>query len=288
MTEEEKKVVLITGGSRGIGLTTAQFLSEEGYEVVAAARHISDELRSLHPNITFIQLDVTKFHDIEQAVQKILKEKGSIDVLINNAGIALGGPIEEASQEDMQKVFDVNFYGAVFCTQSVLPSMRKNRTGHIINISSIQGIVGTPYAGIYCASKMALEGLTESLFFELKPFNIHVSLIEPGFTNTKNKEVLPGTRVIPDSDDYQENKKKFFALLDQQNDDSEETLQPAEEVSDVIHQALKNPADAFRIQTSQAAKDFVSTKLGDLDGLATLSDISTLFHDLGIHFEADS
>lgn len=178
----KQKVVVITGASSGIGAATARLLAQNGYSVFGGAR---DPTRTeAIPGVTFAQLDVTDDASVERFVDRVLAEAGKIDILINNAGISLVGPVEQTTVAEATKVFDVNVFGPLRMMQAVLPSMRAARQGLIVNISSVLGFLPAPFMGIYASTKHALEGLSESLDHEIRDFNIRVSLIEPSFTNT--------------------------------------------------------------------------------------------------------
>jgi short-subunit dehydrogenase len=175
-----KKVVLVTGASAGIGFETARFLSQQGYIVYGAARRI-DRLNELKQSgVSTIQMDVTDDGSMVKGIDQIIAEQGRIDVLINNAGFGSYGAVEDVSIEDAKYQLDVNVFGAARLIQLVLPLMRQNKWGKVVNISSIGGKIATPFGGWYHASKFALEGLSDSLRNEVKQFGIDVILIEPG------------------------------------------------------------------------------------------------------------
>jgi NAD(P)-dependent dehydrogenase (short-subunit alcohol dehydrogenase family) len=173
-----KKVVLITGATSGLGLNMAQKLSRNHYIVYASGRNISTH-KDL-PNLKFIYLDVTKEDVIKSAVDLIISEQGRIDMLINSAGIGIAAAIEEIDTQLVKEAFDINYMGIIRMVQYVIPPMRRAGGGKIINIGSIAGRVGLPFQGIYSSTKFAVEGLSEALRIELKPFGIHVVIIEPG------------------------------------------------------------------------------------------------------------
>ncbi|EPG74943.1 PF08643 family protein [Leptospira fainei serovar Hurstbridge str. BUT 6] len=184
------KVVLITGASSGIGKATAEILARNGFIVYGAARRLSemDELKKLggHP----IQLDVTDAKTIERVIDQIIESEGKIDVLINNAGFGLYGSIEDTSIEDAKYQFEVNIFGLAKLIQSVIPHMRKQGSGKIINISSVSGKTYAPLSGWYHASKHAVEGLSDCLRLELKPFGIDVVIIEPGLIDSNFNDYI--------------------------------------------------------------------------------------------------
>lgn len=189
-----KKVVLVTGASKGIGLATAELLASQGYEVYGTSREKSGYVTK-HPNFHLEVLDVTKDSSVQALVKKIIEQAGRIDILINNAGFGLGGPLECVNIEEIEEQFDVNFLGVVRMCQQVLPHMRRQNSGHIVNISSYQGIWGLPYGSSYSASKAALEVMSEALSIEVLPWNIKVSIVEPGHTAT-DFFVKMGTRKL--------------------------------------------------------------------------------------------
>jgi len=176
------KVVLITGCSTGIGFDLAQRLSQAGYTVAATARSV-ETLNGLDAALK-LPLDVTNQESIDRAVNSTLKQFGKIDVLVNNAGYCQAGAIEELCDVQIQQMYDVNVFGAIRMIRAVVPQMRKQNEGQIINISSIAGKLVTPVNGIYSSSKYALEAISDALRLELKPFNIKVVLIEPGAIKT--------------------------------------------------------------------------------------------------------
>jgi NAD(P)-dependent dehydrogenase (short-subunit alcohol dehydrogenase family) len=179
-----QQVALVTGASSGIGEATARILARNGYYVFAAARR-AGKLESLRSDtIEPLPLDVTQSASVEEAVKHAVSSKGGIDVLINNAGYGLFGTIEGVSQEAVRHAFEVNVFGVGRMIQSVLPIMRAQRSGIIVNISSVVGKVGLPVFGWYAATKHAVEGMTDALRLETKRFGIRVVLVEPGSTST--------------------------------------------------------------------------------------------------------
>ncbi|WP_026729620.1 SDR family NAD(P)-dependent oxidoreductase [Flavobacterium denitrificans] len=181
------KTILITGASKGFGKAWTEILLKNGYNVAATARDINSltDLKAQYGNaILPLKLDVTKREESLAVVQKVQEHFGTIDILINNAGYALHGAIEEASENDARAQFETNFFGTLWLTQAVLPIMRNQKSGHIIQVSSILGLATLPLVGLYNASKFALEGLSETLATEVKQFGINVTLVEPnGFAS---------------------------------------------------------------------------------------------------------
>ena len=171
------KVVLITGASSGIGKSIAEYLHHNGMLVYGTSRNPKDAIVN---GVKMLALDVTDTNTIEKAVATILAKEHKIDVLINNAGMGITGPIEDTPTEEMRNVFNTNFFGAIDMMKSVLPHMRTQQSGLIINITSIAGYMGLPFRGMYSATKGALELVTEAVRMEVKNFNIEVANIAPG------------------------------------------------------------------------------------------------------------
>ncbi|WP_019911674.1 SDR family oxidoreductase [Paenibacillus sp. HW567] len=186
------KVALITGASSGFGLLTALALAGKGYKVVATMRDLSRqgelirqaELAGVSGLIHLVTLDVTDAASIDSAVASIIESFGRMDVLVNNAGFAVGGYVEEVSMDEWRRQMETNFFGLVAVTKAVLPVMRRQREGLIINVSSVSGLSGFPGYGPYAASKFAVEGFSESLRHELLSFGIRVVLVEPASFRT--------------------------------------------------------------------------------------------------------
>jgi short-subunit dehydrogenase len=176
----EKKVVLITGCSSGIGKALSIAFHEKGYRVIATARNPAsiDDLKS--KGIAVERLDVTCQDDIERVAQVVLQREQRIDILVNNAGYGLIAPLMDIPSEELQNQFHVNVFGPLQLVRAVAPAMRANKSGTIINIGSISGIVTTPFAGAYCASKAAMNSVSDALRLELAPFGIHVMSVQPG------------------------------------------------------------------------------------------------------------
>lgn len=171
------KVVLITGGSSGIGKTVGEFLQNKGYRVYGTSRNPD---RYPDSKIELLALDVTDLDSISNCVKLLLDKEDSIDVLINNAGAGITGPIEETPDIEIKRNFETNLFGPINIIKAVLPKMRAQNSGLVINVTSIAGYMGLPYRGIYCASKGALELITETFRMELKSFNIEMTNVAPG------------------------------------------------------------------------------------------------------------
>jgi len=171
------KVVLITGGSSGIGKAVGIYLEAKGYIVYGTSRN-AEKVKN-HP-FKLVSLDVRNLTTIAGAVATVIKNEGRLDVLINNAGMGITGPIEETNTDEMRQLFDTNFFGAIDVMKAVLPQMRAQKSGLIINVTSIAGYMGLPFRGIYSASKGALELVTEALRMEVKQFGVQITNVAPG------------------------------------------------------------------------------------------------------------
>lgn len=187
MKPEQKKTVLITGSSTGIGRETALYFSEQGWRVIATMRHPEQRRTPLHDikDIRLLHLDVLDDDSIHRAVQTTVQECGRLDVLVNNAGYAVVGPFETATRTQMERQFDTNVLGLMAVTKEVVPIFRSRQEGVIVNIASIGGRMTFPLFSLYHGTKWAVEGFSESLQYELRPFNIRVKIVEPGLIRTE-------------------------------------------------------------------------------------------------------
>jgi NAD(P)-dependent dehydrogenase (short-subunit alcohol dehydrogenase family) len=179
---DHRRVVLISGASSGVGHSTARLLADSGYAVFGTSRNPASADST--PGVEMLPLDVRLDDSVRACIDTIAERCGRVDVLINNAGYELAGALEELTTEDAKAQFETNFFGVVRMVNAVLPFMRKQQCGQIINVSSLSGLSPIPFLGIYSASKFALEGYTEALRHEVKPFGIKVSMTEAGFLNT--------------------------------------------------------------------------------------------------------
>jgi NAD(P)-dependent dehydrogenase (short-subunit alcohol dehydrogenase family) len=272
------KIVLITGTSTGIGLYTAALLAASGYTVYATMRNTSkkDQLEQLTKdcpgNIHIIALDVNIEKTITDCIQAILEKEGRIDVMINNAGSGFIRSVEQATMEEIENVMNVNFYGPIRCIRAVLPAMREQHSGHIINVSSVGGLVGQPLNEIYCAAKFALEGLTESIATYLSPyFNIKTSIIEPAgvvteFGNNIMNYVNSHGGILQDAyipvvNDYMAYRQTFTDEL------KAKIFQTPQQVAQVIKDCVEDAEPKLRYLTSSYAAEFTYLKSGlDPDG----------------------
>ena len=208
------KSVIITGTSKGIGLETALAFGRAGYKVFATMRNpdgataFKQQIKNESLPITIAAMDVDSDESVKQCIDGILRENGSIDVLVNNAGIERHGSIEELTMADFKDVMETNYFGVLRCTKALLPLMRKSRNGCIINVTSIAGKIANTPLGAYAASKFALEAVSESLAQEVKSHNIRVAIVEPGIINTQmaNEISINEASIYPQS-------KRFAGLF---------------------------------------------------------------------------
>jgi NAD(P)-dependent dehydrogenase (short-subunit alcohol dehydrogenase family) len=206
----EQQVIIITGASSGFGKATAAMLSQRGHTVYGLCRRgMPDE-----SNIKYCQCDVRDRENIRAVVEQIVNEQGRVDVLVNNAGMGIGGALELATEEEIDLQMGTNFMGCVNMCQAVLPYMRKARRGKIINLSSIGGLMGLPYQGFYSASKFAIEGFTEALAAEVTGFGIRVCMVEPGDFATGFTGSRRNSQATMDDPDYGPIFKRSLAIIE--------------------------------------------------------------------------
>lgn len=241
-------VILVTGCSSGIGRATALEAAARGHRVYATARKL-ESLRDLEKNgLRTLALDVTDAGSIRDAVASVLKEAGSIDALVNNAGYGQYGAVEDVTLEEWRRQFDVNLFGAVEVTRDVLPAMREKRSGTIVNVSSVGGKIAIPFAAPYCASKHALEAVADALRVEVAPFGIRVIVIEAGpietgFADRARESVA---RILASSGPY----SSFYpAVARSAETDFQAGKLPPEAVARVIIAAIEmsNPRTRYRV-----------------------------------------
>jgi len=234
------KTILITGASSGIGRASALYFAEKGWNVAATMRDPRKADAALqHPQISVFALDVTDAGSIARAVDETLARYQKIDVLLNNAGYALFGPIEASDSGQIQHQFATNFFGLIAVTQQVIPAMRAAGEGLILNVSSIVGRLALPYASSYVATKFAVEGLSESMRYELDPFHIRVKLIEPGSILT---EFGKGSMQVATGEPYEVSMKKFLGVFTKSN----ARAASPEEVAKVIYRAANDASNRLR------------------------------------------
>ncbi|MDV7142457.1 SDR family oxidoreductase [Tropicimonas sp. TH_r6] len=270
------KVILVTGTSTGLGIAIAVQAAQAGHIVYATMRNL-DRSAALETAaeaagvaLNLMQLDVQDGTSIDKAVARIIREHGRIDTLVNNAGLGFVRNIEQASDAEIARIMDINFMGVVRCTRAVLPHMRAARAGHVVNISSVGGLVGQPFNEIYCGAKFAVEGLTESLASYVTPgFGIDFTTVEPGgiateFANTVLKEVAETGGML--EDDYLPLLQKYVGGS-QSRQDGSDIYQNAEQVADVVLTTIEAETPPLRVRTSVWSEEFTQLKTGlDPDG----------------------
>lgn len=260
-----KQVILITGASSGMGKATALQLLKEGHIVYGAARRVEQMQDIVKAGGYALKLDVTDEAQIVEGVKQIMQEQGRIDVLVNNAGYGLYGAVEDVSIEDARRQFEVNLFGLARITQEVLPHMREKQSGKIINIASMGGKMYTPLGAWYHASKHALEGWSDCLRFELKPFNIRVVVIEPGIIATEFGDVMSEGLMKNSGEGHYAGLTHALAKATQESYAKPSSFSPASVVSNAISSAVaaKNPKTRYRV--GQMAKPMVWMRifLGD-------------------------
>ncbi len=184
---ENQKVWFITGASKGLGLALVKQLLNKGHQVAATSRNATDlnKVIPANPNFLALTVDINNEEEVKMAINKSMEQFGHLDVVVNNAGYGLLGSLEELSEEEARKNFNINVFGSLNVIRNVMPHLRAQQSGHIFNISSIGGFTGNfPGWGIYCATKFAVHGLSESLAMEVKPFGVNVTIVSPGYFRT--------------------------------------------------------------------------------------------------------
>ncbi|WP_456422907.1 SDR family oxidoreductase [Lutibacter sp.] len=225
------KVVLITGGSSGIGKSVGEYLSQKGFVVYGTSRNAS-KIKD-HP-FKLVTLDVNDVDTIKKAVEEVINNEGKLDILINNAGMGITGPIEETPTNEMRKVFNTNFFGAIDVMKAVLPQMRKQKSGLIINVTSIAGYMGLPFRGIYSATKGALEIVTEAIRMEVKNFGIAVTNVAPGDFATNIASGRYHTSVFENSP-YKEVYQSNLDLMDAHVNSGSDPIEMAKAIYKIIN-----------------------------------------------------
>lgn len=235
------KVILITGGSSGIGKSIGEFLQQKGFKVFGTSRNPKN-----YPNSKFpiVALDVTKPETISTCIAEVLKQENRIDVLINNAGAGITGPVEEIPDEEIKRNFETNFFGPINVIKATLPTMRTQNSGLIINITSIAGYMGLPFRGVYSASKGALEIITEAFRMELKDFNIEMTNVAPGDFATN---IAAGRYHAPvlENSPYKEKYGHSLKTMDEHVDEGGDPKEMAEAIYKIIE--TKSPKIHYKV-----------------------------------------
>jgi len=248
---KKKKNVLITGASTGMGKATALFLAKQGYRVYAGTRTPSKALEIERDNLHLLELDITNSQSIQRAIAQI----GQIDVLVNNAGYGLVSTVEELDEEEMFNQFNVNVFGVLRVSKAVIPLMRKKESGVIINISSFLGKIGLPLLTMYNSSKYAVEGITDSLRYELRDFNIRVHSIMPGFFDTE----FARSNLVTNLETFDKNSPyaKMVANLAPNIVEQINSGNDAQEVAEMILEIIENEKFPARATVGEKASKFI-------------------------------
>ena len=258
-----KKTILITGASSGFGRETAKLFQQKGWNVIATMRSPEKETElSTLSNVFVTKLDVTDKQSIQNAVTAGIERFGKIDVLVNNAGYGALGVFEGATEEQVKQQFEVNLFGLIAVIKAVLPGMRQHRSGTIINISSVGGRITFPFSSLYHATKFAVEGLTESMQYELNPLGIHLKIVEPGGYKTEFAGRSMTLFNIDGLDEYQPAFNKFMDMID--NWPMSENIG---EVADAIYEAATDGTEKLRYPVGHDAVQLIQTRqqMNDVD-----------------------
>ena len=240
MTDTPQTVVVVTGASSGIGKACAEHLASRGYRVFGTQRRVSPETDGR--GVEMIAMNVDDDRSVETGIQTVLERAGRLDAVINNAGNAFMGAVEDTSIEEAKAQLETNFFGVLRVCRAVLPIMRRQGSGHIINISSLAGVLGLPFSGLYSASKFALEGMTESLRWETRRFGVRVVLIEPGDFQTQLAATRRTTKGAAGNQTY----RTAFAKFKAQQEKDESGAPTPEPVAHLVERILRDPNPRLR------------------------------------------
>ena len=245
------RVVLITGASSGIGQACAWHLAGRGYQVFGTSRR--PQPGAAEP-FEIIPMDVTDEDSVRQGVAAVLARAGRLDAVVNNAGFGFGGAVEDTSIEEAQELFETNFFGMLRVCRAVLPHLRERRAGTIVNVSSLAGLIAQPFVGMYCATKFATEGATEALRMEMRPFGIHVVLIEPGDTRTAFTANRRPTEASQAGSPYAASMKRCLAVIEH----DEQTGTSPEAVARLLERILRARSPRLRYPVASASQRFAA------------------------------
>ena len=243
-----KKVVLITGGSSGLGKSIGIYLQQRGYVVYGTSRNAMAVTDSEFP---LVSMDLNQEKQIQEAVNEVITKEGRLDVLVNNAGMGITGPIEETPTDEMRRVFETNVFGAITVMKSCLPQMRAQRSGIIINVTSIAGYMGLPYRGVYSATKGALGLITEAIRMEVKEFGISVCTVAPGDFATNIASGRYHTPVIKGSP-YEEKYQMNLDLMNTHVDSGSDPVLMAK----AVHKIIENPSPRIHYKVGEFMQKF--------------------------------
>jgi NAD(P)-dependent dehydrogenase (short-subunit alcohol dehydrogenase family) len=247
-----QKVVLITGASSGIGQACAEHLGRNGWRVFGTRRGAPSTTLAEAP-FEMLQMDVDDENSVRQCVESLLARAGRLDAVVNNAGIAIMGAVEDTSIEEAKAQLETNFFGVLRVCRATLPALRKNGGGHVVNISSLAGIIGLPFSGLYSASKFALEGVSESLRMECRAFGIHVVLVEPGDFRTNITSRRRIVQAATTNDAYRE----AFARCKQKQEQDETSAPGPEAVARLVGRILSDPNPGTRYSVGMLSQRMV-------------------------------
>lgn len=278
---ETQRVWFITGASRGIGAEIAQAALDAGDRVVATARNAQsiEDRFGKRENLLATKLDVTDEASVRAAIGQAIDSFGRIDVLVNNAGFGIIGAVEETSAEDVRRIYETNVFGLLNVTRTALPYMRRQRSGHIINLSSLGGYVSGAGYGIYCSTKFAVEGISESLHAELAPLGIRVTVVEPGYFRTDFLDASSVTRSETQIDDYAETSGKTREVAAQKNHqqqgDPKKLAQAMIELVRAENPPLRLPLGTDAVAVIESKNDFVAKELDAWRKLSVSTDFAS-------------
>ena len=256
------KTVIITGSNRGIGFETVLAFGRAGYKVFATMRKpenakvLKQKIKEESLPVTIMAMDVNSDESVNKAINAILQETGSVDVLVNNAGIERHGSIEELEMADFKAVMETNYFGVLRCIKALLPQMRRNQKGCIINVSSVSGRLASSPLGPYTASKYALESVSEALAQEVKPFNIRVAIVEPGIIDTDMAQ-----NISVDDNSIYPNSRRIAGLFAE----SLKTPRQASQVADKILEIAENEIWQLRHPVGPDAEPFLGWRASMTD-----------------------
>ncbi len=247
----EPKVVLITGASAGFGRACAEVLVEQGHKVYGTSRRaafpdfVAAPEAASQPAPVMIPMDVCDDDSVSSAVEFVLKQEGRIDVVVNNAGVGLAGSVEDTSVDEARALFETNFFGVLRVCRAVLPTLRAQRSGLIVNISSLAGFVTIPFQGFYSASKYALESMSDALRMELRPFGVRVTLLEPGDFKTGFTESRIFSTASGDDSVYRESCQRAVAVMENDERNGSDPRQLANLLAKII--ATPSPRNRYPV-----------------------------------------